>query len=82
MNNSYDGLANTGERNMGKGLFRSKTFWINLITGAVSLGTYFMGTDLVAQNPEVVAIGGTVIGALNIFLRLITNRPIEGVLKK
>ncbi len=84
MANPYDGLTppeqeETGEVNMGKGLFQSKTFWVNLITAAVSIGTYVMNSDFLANNPEVVAIGGLVIGGLNVVLRLLTGEPIKGI---
>jgi hypothetical protein len=64
---------------MGKGLLQSKTFWVNAVTLAVSVGTYLMNSELFVNNPEVVAIGGAVIGGLNILLRLMTGKPITGV---
>jgi hypothetical protein len=74
-----DDGATSGEVTMGKGLFRSKTFWVNAITAIVSVGTYLTNTDVVANNPEVVAIGGTVLGVLNVLLRLLTKEPITSV---
>ena len=71
--------ATTGDSEMGKGLLRSKTFWANALAAAVSIGTYLMDSDLLASNPEIVAIGGTVIGVLNVLLRLVTKEPINGV---
>lgn len=64
---------------MGKSLRTSKTFWFNVLTAAVSVGTYLVNSDLVAQYPQVVAIGGTVVGVLNVLLRLVTKEPIQGV---
>lgn len=64
---------------MGKGLIKSKTFWANAITAAVSIGTYLMDSSLLANNPEIVALGGTIIGVMNVILRLMTKEPIQGV---
>lgn len=66
---------------MGKGLFQSKTFWVNGLTALVALGTYVMDSQLFVQHPEVVAVAGVVIGSLNIVLRFITKEPITGVRK-
>jgi len=65
---------------MGKSLLKSKVFWVNLITAIVAICTYLINSDLFVNNPSVVAIGGTVIGVLNIILRLITKEPITGVI--
>lgn len=78
MSNPYSDLT-PGENKMGKSLLRSKTFWVNFLTAAVSLGAYLMNTEFLANNPEVVAIAGTVIGGLNILLRLLTKEPITSV---
>lgn len=88
MSNPYDELVDpvvddttSGEETMGKGLFQSKTAWVNILTAIVSVGTYITNSDLLANNPEVVAIAGTVIGVVNVVLRLITKEPITGVVK-
>lgn len=72
-------LTNQGDETMGKGLLRSKTVWFNLLTGAVSIGTFLMNTEFIANNPEVVAVIGTVIAVANIVLRMITKEPIKGI---
>jgi hypothetical protein len=68
-----------GDEQMGKGLLRSKTFWVNSITAMVSIGTYLMDSALLANNPEIIALGGTAIGVMNVILRLLTKEPIQGV---
>ena len=56
-----------------KSIFASKTFWVNALTSVITMGTYFVDSSFFANNPEFVAIAGTVIGALNVALRLITK---------
>lgn len=73
------GPTNTGDTNMGKGILRSKTFWVNALMAAVSVGTYFQNSELLVSNPEVVAGIGTAIGIVNVILRLITKDPITSV---
>lgn len=64
---------------MGKGLLKSKTFWVNALTAVVSVATYFQGSEILASNPEIVALIGTGIGVVNVVLRLITKEPITSV---
>ena len=66
-----------GDEEMGKGLFQSKTFWVNLLMSVVSLGVYVQDTALVADNPQIVAGIGAAIGVINIILRLLTKEPIK-----
>jgi len=61
---------------MGKGLFQSKTAWVNGLTALVSIAAYFQGSELLAANPQAVAIIGAVIGVANVFLRIITKEAI------
>ena len=85
----YDGLTidmqpdsvapNHEDKKMGKGLLKSKTFWANAITGIVSVATFFMNSELIASNPEIVAGLGAAVALLNIVLRLVTKEPIKGV---
>ncbi len=74
-----DPVLNQGDKNMGKRLLQSKTVWFNLLTGAVSVITYLTASELFTNQPEVVAIGGTIVAVMNIILRLITKEPIKGV---
>jgi hypothetical protein len=60
----------------GKGLLRSRTFWANAITAAISIGTYFTASELI--TPDTAVIFTTVIGGLNVILRLLTSEPIAG----
>jgi len=73
---TFDEILKEIQMRLGKGLLRSKTFWTNLTVAAISLGTYF--TDSGVITPETAAIFGTVIGGLNVFLRLLTSEPIAG----
>lgn len=88
MSSPYDNLASPGDKpvdannkggTMGKGLLRSKTTWVNLITTLVGFGTWLSGSEIIANNPEVVAAVGTGLGVLNIILRLLTKEPITSV---
>ena len=62
---------------MGKGLFQSKTFWVNLLMSVVSLGVFAQDSALIADNPQVVAGIGAAVGFVNIVLRLLTKEPIK-----
>ena len=53
----------------GKALFTSKTFWANTLLGALAL------MKVVPVNEY--TLGGEIV--LNVFLRLLTNQPITGL---
>jgi hypothetical protein len=60
---------------MPKTLIESKTFWVNLLTGAIAVGGYLTGVIPAQYQPYL--IGGLAIA--NIVLRLITGQPIDKV---
>ena len=68
-----------GDEKMGKGLFQSKTFWVNLLMSVISLAVYVQDSALVVDNPQVVAGIGAAVGLVNIVLRLLTKEPIVRV---
>jgi hypothetical protein len=59
-----------------KSWFMSKTVWVNLLTTAAGVLGYLAGSDLIAQNPALVAAFVTVTGGVNVLLRLITGKPL------
>jgi hypothetical protein len=50
-----------------KPLYLSRTFWFNLVTGAL------LWSDLIPLPPRWSAV---IVAALNIALRIVTNRPV------
>ena len=64
-------------KKLGKGLLRSKTFWVNLLTGAASVLAAVGGISVLP--PSVAPHLVTGLAVVNIFLRLLTNKPIAGV---
>ena len=58
--NDYDGLVpkpttepNEEPKMKRKRIWKSKTFWVNMLTMAAGVATYFQ-TDVVKDNPEAV----------------------------
>ncbi len=60
---------------MGKSLFKSKTFWVNLLVVVIATLTALSDVSL---TPEYIAFFGILIGSGNIILRTITKEPIKG----
>lgn len=60
----------------GKPLVKSKTFWINLVTIVAGIVTLIGGSDLIQENPQYAGLAATVIGVVNILLRLVTKEPV------
>ncbi len=64
---------------MGKSFLRSKTVWVNLLTAAVGIGVYLQDSEILVNNPEMVAGLVTMVGLINVVLRLITKKPITSL---
>ena len=62
---------------LGKGLLRSKTFWVNFLTGAASLLGVVGGISVIPTPLTPYLVGG--LALVNVLLRLVTGRPISGV---
>lgn len=68
----------TGENPMEKkSILKSKTFWVNALTVAVGVATYLGGSEVIAQYPVAVSVIAVVVGALNVALRFVTNKPVK-----
>ncbi len=63
----------------GKPLLRSKTFWVNLITAVAGILTTVGGSEFIQDKPEVVGIMATIVGVVNVLLRLVTKDPVTSV---
>lgn len=62
---------------LGKGLLRSKTFWVNLLTGiAVALGA---AGSIPFLPVTIVPWLGAALAIANILLRVMTDKPITSV---
>lgn len=78
----YDGLVpqpestKPQEKDMSKSIFKSKTFWANLLTAVAGIAASVGGSDLIQANPEWAAMAATLIGVLNIGLRFVTKSPV------
>ena len=62
---------------MTKSIFKSKTYWVNAITLAAGLVTCVVGSDMIADYPQVIAIMVALQGAINIALRFVTSTAIK-----
>lgn len=60
-----------------KSVWKSKTFWVNMLVLAAGVVGYVGGHDVIQDYPTVVAISGAVVGAINIVLRLVTTQPVK-----
>ena len=56
--------------------YLSKTLWLNLLTTAVGVVGYLAGSDLIAQNPALMAAFVSAQGVMNVILRLVTGKAI------
>jgi hypothetical protein len=57
--------------------YQSKTIWANALMGIASIITAIVQDGNL--DPKTVGILGTVAGLLNIALRLVTDKPVDGV---
>lgn len=62
-----------------KRLRDSKMFWVNLLMVAAGAVGGAMGTSVIAENPALVGYFGAAWGVVNILLRILTGKKIEGV---
>ena len=59
---------------MGKSLFKSKTFWVNVLIAGIAALTALNDVEF---SPETIAFFGMTIGFANIILRTLTKEPIK-----
>ena len=62
-----------------KRLRDSKTFWVNFLFVAAGAISGAMMTDVIVDNPAMVGYFGAAAGVVNIVLRILTGKKIEGV---
>lgn len=62
---------------LGKGLLRSKTFWVNLLTGVASVLGAVGGISILPAPVAPYLVAG--LAVVNVLLRLVTKRPITSV---
>ena len=60
----------------------SRTVIVALLTIAAGVLGVLLGSDLIAQNPELVAALTSVLGVVNLVLRLLTDRGIESAIRE
>lgn len=59
-----------------KNILASKTFWVNFLAFLVAVLGLLQGQTWIADHPQIVSIVAMAIGALNIVLRWLTDRPV------
>jgi hypothetical protein len=76
--NKYDELIpKKSELTMNsKPITKSKTFWVNLATAVAGVVTTLAGSNLIQDNPQLAGIAATVLGVVNILLRLVTTTSV------
>lgn len=62
---------------MAKPFTQSRTLWVNMLIVVVAAVTGAMNTDVVSQNPALMAYLVAGLGAMNIILRLFTKVPVS-----
>jgi hypothetical protein len=61
----------------GKKWYLSKTVWVGTVEIVIAVLLLLAGDQLIAENPKVVAVIGTIVGILTIVLRKLTNQPLK-----
>lgn len=59
-----------------KNFLFSRTVWVNGLTVAAGLLTFFQNHELIVSNPDVVAILGIALGVVNVGLRFLTDKGV------
>lgn len=62
---------------MAKSVWKSKTFWTNMLVLGAGVAGYVAGHDVIQEYPQIVAGLGAAVGLLNIILRLVTTQPVK-----
>jgi hypothetical protein len=62
---------------MGKNPVKSKTLWVNVIMIVAGALGGIAGTDVIQQNPQIAGYFVSIMGVVNVILRLMTKEPIK-----
>lgn len=62
---------------MKKSALQSKTIWVNLLVLGAGIIGYVQGHEVIQDYPQAMAIMAAAVGALNLVLRFVTNKPIR-----
>jgi len=57
--------------------YESKTIWINILTMLLGIIGVITGSELIADNPKLVAAFVMAAGIINLALRAITTKPVS-----
>lgn len=60
-----------------KPIYKSKTFWVNTLTAIAGVLTAAGGSEFIQAHPQIVGIGASVLGVVNVGLRLISKVPVS-----
>lgn len=59
-----------------KHFLQSKTIWFGIATTGISFLGWLSGQSFIQDNPQAVSAIGIVVGALTVYLRMVTNTGI------
>jgi hypothetical protein len=62
---------------MGKNPAKSKTLWVNVIMIVAGALGGIAGTEVIQQNPQIAGYFVSIMGVVNVILRLMTKEPIK-----